>query len=168
MNATHETSIETPMGWLRMGASGAGLTHVAFADGPGTRHDDHGVLRQAADELAEYFAGSRREFRVRVAPEGTPFQHRVWDALLRIPCGETRTYLDIARELGDANAVRAVGGANGTNPTAIIVPCHRVIASDGTLHGYAGGLDRKRWLLEHEGASVVAEDNGLFTAKAGA
>lgn len=168
MSATYETTMQSPMGWLNLRASDEGLTHLAFAEGPGEVNDDHAVLRQAATEMAEYFAGTRREFNVPLSPEGTPFQHRVWDALLRIPCSQTRTYLDIARSLGDANAVRAVGGANGSNPIAIIVPCHRVIASDGTLHGYTGGLDRKRWLLEHEGASVVSHKQGLFAAKVGA
>lgn len=168
MSATYETAMQSPMGWLKLRASGEGLTHLAFAEGPGAVNDDHAVLRRAATEMAEYFAGTRREFTVPLSPEGTPFQHRVWDALLRIPFGQTRTYLDIARDLGDPNAVRAVGGANGSNPLAIIVPCHRVIASDGTLHGYAGGLDRKRWLLEHEGASVFGEGHGLFATQAGA
>lgn len=91
---------------------------------------------------------------VPVRPEGTPFQKRVWQQLRRIPAGETRSYRDIARALGDAEAVRAVGAANGRNPISVIIPCHRVIRADGTLCGYAGGLPRKRWLLDHERAAV--------------
>ncbi len=103
-------------------------------------------------ELEEYFAGGRREFGVALDLRGTDFQIACWRALLKIPYGETRTYADIARAVGKPNAFRAVGLANNRNPIAIVVPCHRVIASDGTLCGYGGGLDVKRKLLELEGA----------------
>ncbi|MFT3683545.1 MAG: methylated-DNA--[protein]-cysteine S-methyltransferase [Phycisphaerales bacterium] len=102
------------------------------------------------DQLDAYFAGTTRAFDVTVNPKGTPFQHQVWDYLVLVPYGQTRTYLDIANHLGDPNAVRAVGAANGANPIAIIVPCHRIIAKSGELQGYAGGLETKRWLLDHE------------------
>jgi len=108
------------------------------------------VLDEAVRELRAYFAGDLRRFTVPAVPVGTPFQQRVWAALQEIPFGETRSYADLARQLGTPAAVRAVGGANGRNPVAILVPCHRVIGSDGTLTGYAGGLDRKRWLLAFE------------------
>jgi methylated-DNA-[protein]-cysteine S-methyltransferase len=108
--------------------------------------------RPYARELAEYFAGKRRQFSFPLDLRGTPFQLSCWRALLKIPYGETRTYADIARAVGQPQAFRAVGMANNRNPIAIVVPCHRVIASDGTLCGYGGGLDIKRKLLELEGA----------------
>ena len=117
------------------------------------RHDD-ALLRRAADQLHAYFAGEMLAFDVPLDLQGTPFQRRVWQALLAIPGGETRSYGEIARALGSAAAVRAVGGAVGRNPVSVIVPCHRVIGSDGSLTGYAGGVDRKRALLKLEGAAA--------------
>jgi AraC family transcriptional regulator of adaptative response/methylated-DNA-[protein]-cysteine methyltransferase len=110
----------------------------------------HPLLERLRSRLAEYFAGTRREFDVPLRFTGTPFQERVWNRLLTIPYGEVRSYLDLARDLGDPKAVRAVGGANGSNPISILVPCHRVIGADGSIVGYGGGLDRKVWLLAHE------------------
>jgi methylated-DNA-[protein]-cysteine S-methyltransferase len=110
------------------------------------------VLAEARRELLAYFDGTLREFRIPLAPNGTEFQRRVWTALTHIPYGTTISYADLARRLGNLMAVRAVGAANGRNPIPIIVPCHRVIGSDGSLTGFGGGLDRKRWLLHHEGA----------------
>jgi methylated-DNA-[protein]-cysteine S-methyltransferase len=107
-------------------------------------------LRLAIDELGRYFAGERLQFTCPLDLRGTPFQLMVWNALTRIPYGETRSYTEIAREIGHANAVRAVGAANGANPVAIIVPCHRVIGSNGSLTGYGGGLPTKAWLLALE------------------
>jgi methylated-DNA-[protein]-cysteine S-methyltransferase len=110
---------------------------------------------RAADvrrELTEYFASQRQHFTVKLSPSGTPFQQKVWTALQRIPFGQTRTYGEIATELGNAGAPRAVGRANATNPICVIVPCHRVIGGDGGLTGFAFGEDIKRWLLTHEGA----------------
>ena len=111
---------------------------------------DERRARAVVAALEGYFAGKLRTFGLALAPEGTPFQRRVWDELCRIPYGETISYLELARRLGDPNAVRAVGRANATNPIPIVVPCHRVIGADGTLTGYAGGLERKRALLELE------------------
>lgn len=119
--------------------------NLSLESDAGREHLDAGVA-----QLREYFEGTRTRFDLVLSARGTPFQQRVWAQLLSIPHAETVSYAQIARRLGDVNAVRAVGAANGANPIAIIVPCHRVIASDGTLHGYAGGLDRKRWLLDHE------------------
>ena len=110
----------------------------------------HRVLDQATLEIAEYFEGKRKSFTLPLAPRGTDFQRRVWDALLNIPAGETRSYADIARSIGQPSAVRAVARANGDNFRGIIIPCHRVIGSDGSLTGYGGGLARKQWLLDHE------------------
>ena len=117
-----------------------------FAIVPG----EHLVLDQAEGEIGEYFAGARVTFTLPMASRGTEFQRRVWEALLQIPAGETRSYADIAKAIGAPTAVRAVARANGDNYRGIIIPCHRVIGSDGTLTGYGGGLARKQWLLDHE------------------
>jgi methylated-DNA-[protein]-cysteine S-methyltransferase len=110
-------------------------------------------LRLAAQQLMEYFAGARRRFDLPLNLGGTPFQRRVWQELQEIPFGETWSYGQLARRIGNAGASRAVGLANNRNPVAVIVPCHRVIGADGSLTGYGGGLDRKRWLLTHEGST---------------
>jgi methylated-DNA-[protein]-cysteine S-methyltransferase len=110
------------------------------------------VLAQARQQLTEYFAGSRTTFDLPLDPSGTEFQRRVWDSLRTIPYGTTTSYGAIARRLGDPHATRAVGAANGQNPIPIVVPCHRVVGAKGELTGFGGGIDRKRWLLEHEGA----------------
>lgn len=112
------------------------------------------VLRRAARQLDEYFSGRRRCFDLPLRARGTAFQRAVWAALARIPWGETRTYGHVAAVIGRPTAARAVGLANGRNPLAVVVPCHRVIGGDGSLTGFGGGLDVKRWLLEHEGIKV--------------
>jgi len=108
-------------------------------------------LARARQQLAEYFAGTRTAFDVPLDPAGSAFERRVWDALRTIPYGATLSYSELARRLGDVRATRAVGTANARNPIPIIVPCHRVVGASGELTGFGGGLDRKRWLLEHEG-----------------
>jgi methylated-DNA-[protein]-cysteine S-methyltransferase len=151
----------SPVGPLTLAADAQGrLSHVEFAPAEldtatrdGSRAE--GVLRDAGRQLDEYFAGTRREFELDLAPRGTPFQLAVWDALLAIPYGATASYGEIARVVGRPNAVRAVGQANGRNPLAIVVPCHRVIGSDHRLTGYGGGIDRKRFLLSLEGAALT-------------
>jgi methylated-DNA-[protein]-cysteine S-methyltransferase len=109
---------------------------------------------RAAAQLAEYFSRQRQTFDLPLAPEGTPFQRRVWDAVSQIPYGQTRSYWWVAVRMGDPRAFRAVGAANGANPLPIIIPCHRVVRHDGTLGGYSGGLDWKRFLLAHEGVEI--------------
>lgn len=121
-----------------------------FPDAAALGEADDTVAADAVAQLGEYFAGSRTVFDLTLAPRGSAFQRRVWAALAAIPSGQTRTYGELARELG--SAARAVGGAVGRNPISIVVPCHRVIGTNGTLTGYAGGTERKRWLLAHEGA----------------
>jgi len=116
---------------------------------PGWRRDD-AMFAAAVAQLDEYFAGRRTGFDLPLAPAGTGFQQRVWHALCEIPYGDTTSYGALARQLGSPDASRAVGLANGRNPIAIVIPCHRVIGADGSLTGYGGGLDRKRWLLDHE------------------
>ncbi len=107
-------------------------------------------LQDCVHQLAEYFEGTRSEFDLKLNPKGTDFQQKVWKELLNIPFGKTRTYLEQTKQLGDPKAIRAVASANGKNPIGIIIPCHRVIGSDGSLTGYASGIWRKKWLLEHE------------------
>jgi methylated-DNA-[protein]-cysteine S-methyltransferase len=111
---------------------------------------DHPVLGETIRQLGQYFAGERRTFELPLEFRGTDFQRQVWTTLLAIPFGETRSYLDVARSLGNPDAVRAVGAANGRNPISIIAPCHRVIGTSGALTGFGGGLEAKAWLLAHE------------------
>ena len=167
----YETFYDSPLGRMLLVANGEALTGVYFSlqkyfpqDGD-VRLDGDGVsvLDAAKQQLDEYFHDGRRQFELDLAPEGTPFQQRVWEALCRIPFGETRSYGDLARALGDTNKSRAVGAANGRNPITIIVPCHRVIGADGTLTGYASGLERKLALLSLEGAAL-APVTGASTA----
>lgn len=152
-----QTQMLSPLGSLYLVASEQGLRALHF-DSPGhaplvpgeSATPQSRILAQAVRELSEYFQGQRREFQVPLDLEGTPFQKRVWKELLRIPYGQTVSYSQIARRIQQAQAVRAVGTANGKNPVCIIVPCHRVIAADGTLGGYSQGLDRKTQLLALE------------------
>jgi len=108
------------------------------------------ILQEAVHQLQDYFDGKRADFNFKLNPSGTEFQQKVWAELLNIPFGKTMSYLDLSKKLGDVKAIRAVASANGKNPLWIVVPCHRVIGTDGSLTGYAGGLWRKKWLLEHE------------------
>jgi len=152
--------VSSPLGKLELTAADSGLVGVFFEQHQHPRvlaavsAPEHPVLIQARRELAQYFAGKRSRFETPLAPAsllgGTPFQVAVWQALLTIPFGETRTYGEIARQIGRPSAVRAVGAANGQNPISILVPCHRVIGESGALTGYAGGVQNKRWLLVHE------------------
>jgi len=152
---------ESPLGRLRLAGEHGFLTGVYFEDhvyGPPIPRDARDlpeVFHHVMGQLTEYFAGSRQIFDLPMRPVGTDFQRRVWNALSEIPFGATESYGDLASRLGDRKASRAVGLANGKNPISIIVPCHRVIGSDGSLTGYGGGLDRKLWLLRHEGAVLV-------------
>ena len=107
-------------------------------------------LKEAINQLKEYFDGKRTDFTFKLNPKGTDFQQKVWQGLLEIPFGKTMSYLDLSKKLGDVKAIRAVASANGKNPLRIVIPCHRVIGTDGSLTGYAGGLWRKKWLLGHE------------------
>ena len=153
------TVIDTPIGPLTLVAGPDGLREVRFpngralSDADGPARPEHPVLAQAAAELDEYFAGTRQEFDVPLDPQGSSFQLDAWRGLTTIPFAETVSYGEQARRLGLGNdAARAVGAANGQNPLPIVLPCHLVIGSDGSLTGFGGGLDVKRFLLEHEGA----------------
>lgn len=141
----------TPLGPMTATADADALRSLWFT--PEATPDDArpcAPLEQLEAELAAYFVGELTEFATPIDPHGSPFQRSVWDQLLRIPFGETRSYAAIARTLGNDGATRAVGTANGANPLAIVVPCHRVVRTGGALGGYAGGLEVKRWLLDHE------------------
>ncbi|HZB51376.1 MAG TPA: methylated-DNA--[protein]-cysteine S-methyltransferase [Mycobacteriales bacterium] len=148
------TVVDSPIDPLLLVGDETGLRELQMAphSPPPGATEDAGPLAAAADQLAAYFAGEREAFRLPLAPVGTAFQRKVWAALREIPYGRTTTYGELAAGLGQPTAARAVGLANGRNPIAVIVPCHRVIGRDGTLTGFGGGLDRKRWLLEHERA----------------
>lgn len=150
--------LTTPLGPLSLHADDLGLTAVSFSAAPDAAEHANAVTTLAAHELAAYFAGTATTFTVPLHPQGTAFQQNVWRQLSTIPFGETRSYGDIANALANPKAVRAVGAANGRNPIAIIVPCHRVIGGNGTLTGYAGGLERKAWLLRHEGIAFKTND----------
>ena len=151
-------TMASPLGALDLVATDDALTDVWFgapsAEFIGVQIISdvtaHPVLVRAATQMTEYFAGTRTHFELPLAPAGTPFQQTVWRALLEIPYGARCSYRDLANAIGQPTATRAVGAANGKNPLGIIVPCHRVVGADGTLTGYAGGLDAKRWLLRHE------------------
>ncbi|HEU4563063.1 MAG TPA: methylated-DNA--[protein]-cysteine S-methyltransferase [Gemmatimonadaceae bacterium] len=168
---TIQLTMPSPVGELLLTANADGLTGVWFeehrhprppADDRRRAEDDDGrasrALAEAAAQLEAYFAGKLTAFDLPLAARGTPFQERVWGALRGIGFGEVISYAELARRIGDPRAVRAVGAANGRNPLSIIVPCHRVIGADGSLTGYGGGITRKRWLLEHEGALRAPEE----------
>lgn len=143
--------IKTPLGTARIEGDENGVSVISILDGDvsiSERIPEN--LKQAASELDDYFTGKRRDFSFAINPNGTDFQKSVWKELLKIPFGKTTSYLELSKKLGDVKAIRAVASANGKNPLWIVVPCHRVIGSDGSLTGYAGGLWRKKWLIEHE------------------
>lgn len=159
------TEFESQVGTLRLVADDVALREIFFvANGtpacPLPRDDRHPLLRRARRQLEEYFASQRREFDLPLAPQGTAFQLAVWRALQEIPYGTTASYAEQAARIGKPEAVRAVGLANGRNPLPIVIPCHRVIGSDGSLTGYGGGLPIKKALLELEG--VLVKQKGLF------
>jgi methylated-DNA-[protein]-cysteine S-methyltransferase len=155
---TQSTICASPIGPLRIVGNEQGILAVDFLDANAARSDVQtsipACLQACVEQLDAYFQGTLRAFSVSLLPHGTPFEQRVWAELLKIPYGETRSYGNIAVALGDPKTVRAVGRANGRNPIAILIPCHRVIGSHGDLTGYGGGLWRKEWLLAHEGHAV--------------
>jgi methylated-DNA-[protein]-cysteine S-methyltransferase len=153
IGTTSWVATETPAGTLWIGSDGVAITEARFLDDPPARGAATSlppVLASAALQVAEYTAGVRRSFDLPIAPRGTAFQREVWSELASVDCGDTRTYAEVARRIGRPAAVRAVGAANGRNPIALFIPCHRVIGADGSLTGYAYGVDRKQALLEHE------------------
>ncbi len=158
---TSTKQLDSPIGRLRLVATDQGLSHLLFdqqvgedmdSDGDPAEADDHPVLAAATTQLAEYFAGRRQEFDIPLDLTGTEFQRAAWSALANVPFGETRSYRQQAEAIGRPKAVRAIGAANGQNPVPIVLPCHRIVGSDGSLTGYGGGLPIKEYLLNHEQA----------------
>ncbi len=145
---------KTPIGTAKIVGDKNGIQSITVIDekieNPPHIPED---LQKCVQQLDEYFNGTRTEFKLKLNPQGTDFQKRVWNELLNVSFGKTRNYLEQSKKLGDAKAIRAVAAANGRNPIWIVIPCHRIIGSDGSLTGYAGGLWRKKWLLEHESPS---------------
>jgi methylated-DNA-[protein]-cysteine S-methyltransferase len=171
-------TMTSPVGELLLAANNDGLTGIYFEENrhrsrpdPVSGHAVAGdgaasaILASARAQLTAYFAGELTVFSIPLAARGTPFQERVWGALRDIGFGRTISYAELARRVGQPTAVRAVGGANGRNPLPIVVPCHRVIGADGSLTGFGGGVERKRWLLRHEGFAIPDAD-GLFSVTA--
>jgi methylated-DNA-[protein]-cysteine S-methyltransferase len=144
-------TMNTPVGTLVVQASARGITKVDFIETGKSKVHRNELTTRCIQQLQEYFDGERESFDLPLDQQGTTFQKSIWDKLTNIPFGQAVSYRDIADMVNNPNAVRAVGAANGKNPIAIIVPCHRVIGTDRTLTGYAGGLQRKAWLLRHEG-----------------
>ncbi len=178
-SSAYYDTMDSPVGRLFVGGTDAGLSHVEFmksdddltkylgrleveAGGPATRGGAGSV--EVLRQLREYFAGERWQFDLRLAPEGTAWQQQVWFALRSIPVGETVSYGTIAARLGRPTASRAVGAANGRNPISIVVPCHRVIGADRALTGYGGGMERKQWLLAHEGVTFDLDSSAAIEA----
>ena len=151
--AMDKAYLDSPIGMLELQADREGLRSVhilAAGDVAKPAGPASGILADAIRQMEAYFQGQLAQFDLPLSPRGTDFQRRVWVTLAGVPAGKTITYLELARRLGDPKCIRAAGTANGKNPIAVIIPCHRVIGSDGSLVGYAGGLPAKQWLLEHE------------------
>lgn len=148
----HTVFMQSPIGVIEIVGNSEGVSSILFKDDVSLAISETipRELNNVVTQLQEYFEGKRSTFNVKISPKGTDFQKRVWNELLNIPFGKTLNYQQIANKLGDPKVIRAAASANGKNPISIIIPCHRVIGSDGSLTGYAGGLHRKKWLLEHE------------------
>ncbi|KAB8151461.1 methylated-DNA--[protein]-cysteine S-methyltransferase [Kordia sp. TARA_039_SRF] len=149
----HTAHIQTPLGIAKVVSDNTGIQEISVVNEDFEINNPTTipvVLQSCITQLEEYFAGKRTEFNLTLAPKGTEFQQKVWKELHKIPYGKTCSYLELSKKLGDVKAIRAVAAANGKNPLWIVTPCHRVIGSDGSLTGYAGGLWRKKWLLNHE------------------
>ena len=142
--------IKTPLGIAKIVGDENGISNISIVNEGDISSIISTILQEAVSQLNEYFEGKRTDFTFKLNPSGTEFQQKVWKELLEIPFGKTMSYLELSKKLGDVKAIRAVASANGKNPLWIVVPCHRVIGTDGSLTGYAGGLWRKKWLLEHE------------------
>ncbi|NDP27531.1 MAG: methylated-DNA--[protein]-cysteine S-methyltransferase [Flavobacterium sp.] len=145
--------IKTPLGIAKIIGDKNGISIISISDEGEVSIKIPTILEDAISQLNEYFDGKRTDFTFKLNPSGTEFQQKVWNGLLAIPFGKTMSYLELSKKLGDLKAIRAVASANGKNPLWIVIPCHRVIGTDGSLTGYAGGLWRKKWLLEHENPS---------------
>lgn len=153
--------MESPVGLLKITANDTAITSVSFCEHISENESPSFLTNQCVHQLKEYMEGNRKLFDLPLQPHGTPFQQRVWEQLLNIPYSKTISYHRLAVNLGDPKCIRAAGTANGKNPIAVVIPCHRVIGSNGELTGYAGGLSRKQWLLDHE-AKVYGSFAQLF------
>ena len=147
-------NIKTPLGMATIKGDENGIAIISIVDKGEISKVIPSILQEAVTQLQDYFDGQRTHFDFQLNPSGTEFQQKVWKGLCEIPFGKTMSYLELAKQLGDVKAIRAVASANGKNPLWIVVPCHRVIGTDGSLTGYVGGLWRKKWLLEHENPST--------------
>jgi methylated-DNA-[protein]-cysteine S-methyltransferase len=148
------TYIKTPLGIAKIVGNQEGISEISVSNEGEASTTIPIILQEAAAQLNQYFENKRSNFTFKMNPTGTEFQQKVWKGLLEIPFGKTISYMELAKKLGDVKAIRAVASANGKNPLWIVIPCHRVIGTDGSLTGYAGGLWRKKWLLEHENTST--------------
>jgi methylated-DNA-[protein]-cysteine S-methyltransferase len=145
--------IKTPLGTAKIVGDENGIAVISILEEGEFSKEIPKELEETVRQLQDYFRGKRNDFNIKINPKGTEFQRKVWNELLHIPFGKTMSYLELSKKLGDVKAIRAVASANGKNPLWIVIPCHRVIGTDGSLTGYAGGLWRKKWLLEHENPS---------------
>ncbi len=166
---TNTAYFDSPLGWVKIESDGTFVNSISCNDieaqTQANPSDLPAVLLETIQQMEEYFAGKRIDFDLPIEQKGTDFQQNVWQNLLNIPYGKTVSYLELSRKIGDEKAIRAVGTTNGKNKLWIVVPCHRVIGSDGSLTGYAGGLWRKKWLLDHErkhSGQVVVEQLTMF------
>lgn len=150
MSTLSYSYLNTPLGWLQIQATDTAITAVGFIQAPENDRSENALSQAGKAQLAAYFKRQRTDFDLPLAPKGTDFQQAAWQALRSIPYGETRYYAQQADLIGRPSAIRAIGAANGANPVAVVVPCHRVIGKNGALTGYAGGLERKEWLLAFE------------------
>jgi len=154
--------INSPIGSIIIEGTMDAISRIEFTIFQEEKIHSSELHAKCIKQLNEYFEGNRKDFNFPIDQEGTPFQQEVWKALLTIPYGQTISYIQLAKQLGDEKAVRAVGGANGKNKIAIVVPCHRVIGNNNTLTGYAGGLEKKKWLLQHEHNFSPVKEGFLF------
>jgi methylated-DNA-[protein]-cysteine S-methyltransferase len=154
--------INSPLGSIIIEGTMEAISRIEFAIPQAEKIHASDLHNNCIKQLNEYFEGTRKDFSFPIDQEGTPFQQEVWKALLTIPYGQTLSYIQLAKQLGDEKAVRVVGGANGKNKIAIVVPCHRVIGNNNTLTGYAGGLEKKKWLLQHEHNFSPVKEGFLF------
>ncbi|PLX19422.1 MAG: cysteine methyltransferase [Marinilabiliales bacterium] len=147
-----EAYYKSPVGNLRIISNDTDIIKIEFTDEYFKMKMTPVQIQNCINQLDEYFKGKRTDFKLNINPSGTEFQSKIWNLLLKIPFGKTISYLELSKQFGDPKAIRAIASANGKNPIPIVIPCHRVIGNDGSLTGYAGGLLKKQWLLEHEGA----------------
>ncbi|MDO9593975.1 MAG: methylated-DNA--[protein]-cysteine S-methyltransferase [Lutibacter sp.] len=154
MESNQTAYYKTPIGTAKIVGDENGISAVTVIDDDlETSIEIPKILQDCVKQLDEYFNGTRKQFDLKLNPQGTDFQKKVWNALLNVPFGKTKTYLEQSKQLGDVKAIRAVASANGKNPIWIVIPCHRIIGSNGSLTGYAGGIWRKKWLIAHENPS---------------